>query len=108
MTCVVGRQKRPALSAAKLLCGRFVMAGADPTYYWDSCLFLAWIKDEERPSGEMDGVREVIARAKRRDCKIITSTITLVECLQSKLPVGVDRLFKDMLKRVHRVSVDIK
>ena len=33
------------------------MRGSDPLYYWDTCLFLAWIKDEERPTGEMDGVR---------------------------------------------------
>jgi predicted nucleic acid-binding protein len=84
------------------------MAGADPKYYWDTCLFLAWIKDEQRKSGEMDGVREVVARAKRRECKIITSALTLVECLESKLPVGMDRLFKDMLKRVNRLSMDIK
>ncbi|MEX0589913.1 MAG: PIN domain-containing protein [Xanthobacteraceae bacterium] len=84
------------------------MAGADPAYYWDTCLFLAWIKDEQRPSGEMDGVREVIARAKRRECKIITSALTLVECLESKLPVGIDRLFKDTMKRIHRISMDIK
>lgn len=29
------------------------MAGSEPTYYWDSCLFVAWLKDEERKSGEM-------------------------------------------------------
>ena len=51
---------------------------------------------------------EVVARAKRRECKIITSALTLVECLESKLPVGMDRLFKDMLKRVNRLSMDIK
>jgi hypothetical protein len=37
------------------------MAGGDPVYYWDTCLFLAWLKDEERPSGEMDGVREIMS-----------------------------------------------
>jgi hypothetical protein len=41
------------------------MPGPKPLYYWDTCLFLAWIKDEQR--SEMDGVREVIARQKRRD-----------------------------------------
>lgn len=28
------------------------MAGNEPVYYWDTCLFLAWIKDEERKSGD--------------------------------------------------------
>jgi hypothetical protein len=42
------------------------VAGAELIYYWDTCLFLAWIKDEERKSGEMDGVREIIERSKRR------------------------------------------
>ncbi len=84
------------------------MAGAEPIYYWDTCLFLAWIKDEERPSGEMDGVRELIARAKRRDVKIITSVLTMVEVLQSRLPVGMDRLFTDMMKRVSKIGIDSK
>ena len=69
------------------------MAGAEPTYYWDTCLFLAWIKDEERLSGEMDGVREIIERSKRREVKIVTSVLTTVEVLDSRLPVGLKTLF---------------
>lgn len=84
------------------------MAGADPLYYWDTCLFLAWIKDEQRKSGEMDGVREVIDRFKRRDVKIITSTLTTVEVLQSRLPIGMDRLFNDFMKRIQRIGMDSK
>lgn len=84
------------------------MAGDSPVYYWDTCLFLAWLKDEQRPAGEMDGVRETIERHKRREVKIVTSTVTLVEVLQSKYPAGVVGLFNDLLKRATRVSVDIK
>lgn len=84
------------------------MAGADPKYYWDTCLFLAWINDEQRKSGEMDGVREVIARSKRREVVIMTSVLTQVEALQSKLPVGMDRLFLDLMKRVQRLGMDTK
>jgi predicted nucleic acid-binding protein len=84
------------------------MAGAEPTYYWDTCLFLAWIKDEERKSGEMDGVREVIERHKRREVKIITSVLTTVEALQSKLPAGLETLFHGLMRRVQRVSIEIK
>lgn len=84
------------------------MAGAEPTYYWDTCLFLAWIKDEQRKSGEMDGVREVIERSKRREVKIVTSVLTTVEVLQSRLPVGMERLFGDLMKRVSRVGIETK
>lgn len=84
------------------------MPGGDPLYYWDTCMFLAWIKDEERPTGEMDGVREVVARAKRREVKIMTSALTLVEVLDSKLPVGMDNLFKGMMRRVRMISMDTK
>ena len=84
------------------------MAGAEPIYYWDTCLFVAWIKDEERPTGEMDGVREVIDKHKRRQVKIITSTLTTVETLQCKLPVGLDNLFHGLLKRVTRLGMDSK
>lgn len=84
------------------------MAGTDPIYYWDSCLFLAWIKDEERQTGDMDGVREVIERVKRRDAKIITSVLTTTEVLDSKLPAGMKTLLEGLMKRVNRVGMDIK
>lgn len=84
------------------------MAGTDPIYYWDSCLFLAWIKDEERPTGEMDGVREVVERFKRREVKIITSVLTTTEVLESRFPAGMKRLVDGMMKRVSRVSMDTK
>ena len=62
------------------------MPGADPLYYWDTCMFLSWLKDEQRTSGEMDGVREIIERHKKRDCRIMTSVITTVEVLQGSIP----------------------
>lgn len=84
------------------------MAGNDPLYYWDTCLFLAWLKDEPRSSGEMDGVREVIERSKRRDCRLMTSVLTTVEILQAKIPAGVDTLLSGLVKRMLRVGVDTK
>jgi predicted nucleic acid-binding protein len=97
-----------ALLAAKLSLESFVMPGKIPVYYWDTCLFLAWIKDEQRKSGEMAGVFEVIDRVKRRDAKIVTSTITQIEVLSSHIPVGMDTLMKGLMKRIDEISVDIK
>jgi predicted nucleic acid-binding protein len=84
------------------------MPGANPLYYWDTCLFLAWLKDEERPTGEMDGVREVIALLRARDVRVMTSVLTSVEVLAAKIPVGVQHLFTDLMRRVHRQGIDTK
>jgi predicted nucleic acid-binding protein len=85
------------------------MPGSRPAlYYWDTCLFLAWIKDEERPTGEMAGVREVIARSKRREVTIATSVITTTEALESSLPAGMDTLFFGVLRRTQQIGVDSK
>jgi len=84
------------------------MPGDRPIFYWDTCLFIAWIKDEQRPSGEMDGVREVIAQARKRDAIIMTSVLTNVEVLASNLPVGLEGLFSGLMKRIEQKSIDIK
>lgn len=80
----------------------------NPLFYWDSCLFLAWLKDEDRKQGEMDGVRDIIQRMKRRDAKIMTSVLTTVEVLSTKIPAGMDTLFRDLIKRLNRQSMDIR
>ena len=84
------------------------MPGNNPLYYWDTCLFIAWLKDEQRKTGDLDGVREVIERSKRRDVRIMTSVITIAEVLASKLPAGMDTLFQGMMKRVSKQGVDSK
>lgn len=84
------------------------MPGANPLYYWDTCLFLAWLKDESRASGEMAGVREVIERSKRRDCRLMTSVLTSVEVLQGRIPAGFETLFNGLLRRINRVGMDTK
>jgi predicted nucleic acid-binding protein len=84
------------------------MAGSSPLYYWDSCLFLAWLKDEERPSGEMDGVREIIERQRRREVRIMTSVLTMVEVLAAKMPAGMDTLFQNAMRRLSRQAMDIR
>jgi len=84
------------------------MPGDSPLYYWDTCLFLVWLKDEERSIGEMDGVRELIERSRRREVRIMTSALTLVEVLYSKIPVGFNTLFANLMKRINRVSMNIR
>jgi predicted nucleic acid-binding protein len=84
------------------------MPGVRSIHYWDTCLFIAWTKDEARKIGEMDGVREIIDRVKKREVIILTSVITSVEVLQSSLPAGVPKIFQGLMKKVEQKSVDIK
>lgn len=84
------------------------MPGNNPLYYWDTCLFLAWLNDESRKSGEMDGVREVIERLQKRDCRIMTSVLTSVEVLHGNIPAGVDTMFNGLLMRISRIGMDTK
>lgn len=84
------------------------MPGKQPLYYWDACLFVAWIKDEQRNGDEMDGVREVVSRAKRREVTIMTSVLTTTEVLQSKLPVGTSTLLSGLMRRLQQTSIDSK
>ena len=87
------------------------MSGFNEVYYWDTCLFISWLKDENRPDKtELDGVREFIERLKTRDVKIITSVLTQAEITQAVVGAGGITLFEDLLKRknIQRIAVEIK
>lgn len=87
------------------------MAGGNPVYYWDTCIFLAWLKNEvHRKPGEMDGVREVISKLNKRQLSIMTSVLTITEISVAKLPAGSERLLEQVLQRpnMSKLSVDIK
>jgi len=55
------------------------------TLYWDSCIFIAWLKDEARPNNEMDGVYECVSDVTRGRARIITSVLTKTEVFESDL-----------------------
>ncbi len=86
------------------------MSGSRPLYYWDTCIFIAWLKDEPRPPGEMDGIRDHLARFKRRECALATSVLTLAELTETKLPAGTESLLEEVMQRPNftRIAVDIR
>lgn len=87
------------------------MSGSKTIYYWDTCLFLAWLKNETtRKAGEMDGIADVIDRFHKRRLSLITSVITITEISLAKIPAGLDTLLEDVMQRSNftRVAVDIR
>ena len=75
------------------------MSGTDKTevYYWDACIYLAWLKDERNAYG--DAAIDALARIAKdhfdRKVAIVTSTLTLIEVLSSSLT-------EEQEKRFHR------
>lgn len=82
------------------------MPGVD-TYYWDACLFLAWLKNERRPQGEMDGVREFLDRATKIEIRILTSVLTVTEVLDAVVPESAGNLFQQLFRRRGFSLVDV-
>lgn len=63
--------------------------------YWDTCVFIAWLKDEARAPGEMEGVAEMVKAVDKGHAVIVTSVLTTTEILESKLtPPQCDKLHK--------------
>lgn len=79
-------------------------------YYWDSCIFLAWLRNENRKEGEMEAVKAYVRKINRREIQIMTSAIAYTEVTATRLPVGVDQQFFDLMRstNVKVVSADIR
>lgn len=77
-----------------------------PKFYWDANLFLAWITNEKRKKGEMEGLAEVTAMVTGREALIITSVMTRVEVLESTLSTNQANMFDNLFKRRNVKMVD--
>jgi len=69
------------------------------TIYWDTSVFLAWIKDEKRPNNEMDGVNDVANKIHKDHVILLTSTLIKAEILESTLSETAKQRFTDLFKR---------
>lgn len=58
------------------------MPGKVPTFYWDACVFIAFLKGDKEADRIRDGVRYWTLKAIAGEANLITSTITLVEVLR--------------------------
>jgi len=61
------------------------MPGRRKKFYWDSCLFLTWLKNEPREPGEVEGIEEVARLIHAGKADLFTSVIAESEVLESKM-----------------------
>jgi len=87
------------------------MAGGSPVYYWDTCIFLAWLKNETaRKPGEMDAIEKCLESFRRRELSLMTSVLTITEITVAKIPAGVEEQLDELMRRPNftRIAADIR
>ena len=62
------------------------MNGRKIKYYWDTCIYLAWLRQEQTHKGTIPSIEGIIQRARDGKVTIYTSVITIAEVLTEKLP----------------------
>lgn len=76
-------------------------------FYWDSCLFLTWLKGEDRKPGEAEGIEEVVRLVEGNKAELFTSVMTKAEVLESKMTEEQKHRFTELFKRRNVVEVDL-
>jgi predicted nucleic acid-binding protein len=78
--------------------------------YWDSCIFIAWLKDERRADHEMDGIYECVEEVEQNRVYLFTSVATVTEVFETDLSVEIKEMYSRLLKRrnVQRMDTDLR
>lgn len=74
---------------------------------WDSCVFLAWLQDEKREIGVMEGIEEVVRKTNNGEVILLTSQMTNIEVLQSRLSSEAQKKWKEIFNRRNCQIIDI-
>lgn len=83
------------------------MATGKKIIAWDSCVFLAWLQDEQREPGVMEGIEEVVRKINGGEAILVTSQMTNIEVLQSRLSSDAQQKWKDIFNRRNCQIMDI-
>ena len=78
------------------------------TVYWDTCVILAWIKDEQRSAGQMEGLRGVATEIHENRMNMITSEAATSEIDEGSLSEEAKEKLEGVFSRSNtdRVNID--
>jgi len=84
------------------------MKSGKPVYYWDTCIFLSLLTNDRKDASLIEGIEGIARAIDKKECLLVTSTITEVEVLQGTLSAVAEGNFQSALKRrnVTKVSVN--
>jgi predicted nucleic acid-binding protein len=75
------------------------MTGKNDTVAWDTCIFLAWLKNETRAPGEMEGIAQSIEAIENNRLNLIASATIFSEMFLGSLPQEVQDQFATFRQR---------
>ena len=75
--------------------------------YWDTCIFLAWLKNEKRPGVEMAGLVSIANEITKGNFHLITSVTTMAEVLFNRSGKGIADRFKNLFKQSNVDAINI-
>jgi len=78
-----------------------------PTIYWDSCILIALLTNENRPNGEMNGVFYWAKQVSQGDAFLLISSLARVEILKFFLSTEQQKVLDDFLKRSNVMEIEL-
>lgn len=66
---------------------------------------IAWLSNEARAIGEMEGVQEVAKEILKNKTVLVTSTLTRAEILECKMPKGATEKYRKFFRRSNVLSI---
>ena len=80
------------------------MSGTRPKYYWDACVWIAWLTAERAYADYLSNMEEYAAQADAGKIILVTSSLTRGEILETKIGAKAATTFQDYLKRPNVVE----
>ncbi|MEX1000053.1 MAG: PIN domain-containing protein [Thermodesulfobacteriota bacterium] len=76
-------------------------------FYWDTCIFISWLKNENIKPGLLEGIEEIVKQVDKKEIEIITSVLTHTEMLRGKFTDNNFEMFKSLFKRPNIVDCEV-
>lgn len=70
-----------------------------PVYYLDACIFLTYLKNENKIQYLLEGVKKLFDDFGKNKCIIVTSTITKIEVMPHESRPEADKILDGIFKR---------
>jgi hypothetical protein len=81
---------------------------SQPIYYWDACVYLAWLLKEQSHGPDcINAMAQIASENFQLKNILFTSVITRIEVLESKLSAEQSELFKKTFRSTNHILYDV-